>query len=209
MRLLVVDDHVLVAQMLAGLLTQRFPLDLVGICGSVAQAVPLIAAAPPDLLLLDVGLPGEDWVKAADHYRQVNPQGALIMVTGLGDLFERPQWLAPMLLAVVQKTDAWFELEVIVAQWLRQRWDIQTNMQCLCEHSVRDLSPRERRVFEALGQGFSNRQIAQALGLSLSTVDTYRKSISAKLGVSGAELVRQAVLNRCLPSLSPAQPLPS
>ena len=45
-------------------------------------------------------------------------------------------------------------------------------------------------------------EIAEHLGLSTATVDSYRKSICSKLGVSGTELVRQAVISRCLPAAS-------
>ena len=58
------------------------------------------------------------------------------------------------------------------------------------------LNPREHRLFVALGKGKLNKQIAEELGLSVATVETYRKSISAKLGLSGSELVRAAVLFR-------------
>ena len=201
MRLLVIDDHLLFAQMLGGLLTQRFPLRLQAICGSVADAMPLLTSDPPDLLLLDLCLPGEDWAEAATVYLQSNPSGALIIVTGLDDAFEFPLWLQAALLAVVQKTSAWSELERVVATWLRTK-DVRDcqNLERL-QRSIQELSPREMRVFEGLGQGLSNREIALLHGLTPSTVDTYRKAICSKLGVSGGELVRQAVLNRCLPQV--------
>jgi DNA-binding NarL/FixJ family response regulator len=65
------------------------------------------------------------------------------------------------------------------------------------------LSPREQRVFLCLGQGLLNREVATALGLSVGTVESYRKAICSKLGISGSELVRLAVLHRCLPDPDP------
>lgn len=52
-------------------------------------------------------------------------------------------------------------------------------------------------MFEAIGQGMVSKEIARMLELSVSTVETYRKSISAKLDLSGTELVRAAALQRC------------
>jgi DNA-binding NarL/FixJ family response regulator len=52
-------------------------------------------------------------------------------------------------------------------------------------------------VFHALGLGLLNKEIAQSLGLSLQTVETYRKHISAKLALSGSEMIRAATLHRC------------
>lgn len=198
LKLLVVDDHLLLAQLLAGLLTQRYPFALQGICTSVAEAQERICADPPDLLLLDVGLPGEDWSDAADAFCMSNPQGAFMIVTGVADTFEKPQRFGPALLAVVQKSNAWFELEAIVSQWLLSTGRLDVQAPERMRRSIEQLSPREQRVFEGLGQGLTNRDIAQMFGLTPSTVDTYRKSICSKLGVSGSELVRQAVIQRCL-----------
>ena len=208
MRLLVIDDHLLLGQMLGGLLIQRFPLQLQAICGSVVDALPLLRDDPPDLLLLDVCLPGEDWQQAARSYLTANPKGALIMVTGLADALALPGWLEPSLLAVVQKTNAWCELETIVARWMRNIGVRGCQAQERLQQSIAQLSPRELRVFQGLGQGLSNREIAVLLGLTPSTVETYRKTIRSKLGVSGGELVRQAVLSRCLPSVMPLQQSP-
>ena len=59
------------------------------------------------------------------------------------------------------------------------------------------LAPRELKVFSSLGKGMQNKEIAKSLGICVNTVETYRKTISAKLGLSGVELVRVAVLQRC------------
>ena len=59
-----------------------------------------------------------------------------------------------------------------------------------------------------LGMGLKNKQIAENLGLTPATVGTYRKTIAAKLGLSGAELVRSAALYRCWSWLCSIQPRP-
>ncbi|MBM5814885.1 MAG: response regulator transcription factor, partial [Cyanobacteria bacterium M_DeepCast_100m_m1_067] len=58
-------------------------------------------------------------------------------------------------------------------------------------------------IYGLIGQGLSNKEIARAAGLSVATVETHRKQIAQKLGVSGAELVRQAaLLGRFAPGIS-------
>jgi len=52
-------------------------------------------------------------------------------------------------------------------------------------------------LLEALGRGLVNKEIALELSLTVATVETYRKSVASKLGVSGSELVRIATLYRC------------
>ncbi len=62
--------------------------------------------------------------------------------------------------------------------------------------AIQRLSPREQRLLQELGCGLLNKEIAARLRLSVATVETYRKGVAAKRGVSGAELVRLAVLAR-------------
>jgi DNA-binding NarL/FixJ family response regulator len=56
------------------------------------------------------------------------------------------------------------------------------------------LTPRQREIFNLIGQGLSNKEIARSTSLSIATVETHRKAIAQKLGMSGAELVRHASL---------------
>lgn len=202
MRALVVDDHLLLGQALGGLLTQLFPLDLQGVCGSVADALVLLAQDSPDLLILDVCLPGERWQDLAEPYLAGNSQGVLLFVTGHDASFEPPAKLGRQVLGVIHKSVAWADLIAVVTPWVQRNGARLETLHCSQRLSPDRLSPRELRVFEALCQGLLNREIAQHLGLSTATVDSYRKSICSKLGISGTELVRQAVIRRCLPAAS-------
>ncbi len=190
LRILVVDDHKLVAQAVGGLLSELCELELVGICTTVAEAVRRIKRDCPDLLILDVELPGEHWQDAAEALQQCNPAARLVFLTCLGERFEPPVALAPIVLAVVDKARAWQDLVRVVQDWQHHANHAPADL------DLTALNPRERRVFGALGKGLLNKQIAQELDLSVATVETYRKSISAKLGLSGSELVRAAALMR-------------
>jgi DNA-binding NarL/FixJ family response regulator len=64
--------------------------------------------------------------------------------------------------------------------------------------AIARLQPREQRLLRELGCGLLNKEIAARLGLSVATVETYRKQVAAKLGISGAELVRLATLYRAI-----------
>ncbi len=199
MHCLIVDDHQLVAQALGGLLGEVCNFSQLSLSHSVGDAVRRIQQAPPDLLLLDVVLPGEHWSDASDALQRCNPHGRLIFVTGAAEGFSPPQEIAPITLAVVEKSRSWNELVDVVQRWSKVRKPLSGTRQR--EHpplsALARLSPRELRVFEALGRGMLNKEIAKALGLTPYTVESYRKSICALLGISGAELVRAAVLHRC------------
>lgn len=203
LRCLLVDDHRLVGQAIGGLLREVCELRSLLICGTVAEALPQMQQLPPDLLLLDVNLPGEAWQDAVEALRRLNPDGRVIMITGMSDQFTPPADLQPLLLAVVDKARAWSDLVEVVQSWKRQRLGEVPQPKELAQLPLDCLSPRERRVFAAIGKGLLNKEIAQQLQLTVSTVETYRKTMSAKLGISGAELVRASVLHRCCQAGTP------
>jgi DNA-binding NarL/FixJ family response regulator len=194
LRCLVVDDHRLVAQAVGGLLSELCALELVAVCNSVAEALAHIERQCPDLLILDVHLPGEHWQDAAMALKHHNPDARVVFLTAAGETFKPPMAFASMVLAVVPKAHAWSDLVAVVQSWQQSRLARSADQQP--RDPLQVLSPREARVFGALGRGLLNKQIAQELGLSVATVETYRKAISTKLNLSGAELVRAAVLHR-------------
>jgi len=195
MSVLIVDDHCMVAQSIAGVLTEVAGLEPLEFCTSVAEACARIHTSPPDLLVLDVELGKGSYREPALLLKQLNPNGRLLFVTALGGAFTPCNELQPICIGVVDKCSAWNELISAVQHWRNN----QGRFGCTAQlEAVKRLSPREQRLLLELGRGLLNKEIAAALGLSLSTVESYRKSIAAKLGISGAELVRLATLYRCL-----------
>jgi two-component system invasion response regulator UvrY len=204
LNVLVVDDHLLVAQAVGGLLSELCDLNLDGVCGSARQALLVLEQARPDLLVQDLHLPGESWESVAQMFLRRNSAGKVLILTALADGFVPPTWLSPSLLGVVDKSRAWNDLIGLVGGWRHELLAGRPTSQNRCTLPVLALlSPREQRVFLCLGQGLLNREVATALGLSVGTVESYRKAICSKLGISGSELVRLAVLHRCLPDPDP------
>lgn len=197
MRCLLVDDHKLVGQAIGGLLREVCNLEDVVVCGSVSEALSRMLQEPPDLLLLDVNLPGERWQDAAEALQIHHPEARVIILTGMTEQFLPPPELQPLLLAVIDKGRAWSDLVEVVNAWKRLHSSGRDPSRELSQLPLNRLSPRELRVFDALGKGLLNKEIARELNLRLATVESYRKSMSAKLGISGAELVRASVLHRC------------
>ena len=195
LRCLVVDDHQLVAQAVGGLLSELCGLELQAICTSVREAVARMRESCPDLLILDLCLPGESWQEAAEVFLEGNPSGGLVVLSAISTEFVPPENLEGNLIGVVDKTRAWQDLAGVVISWKEMRQGLAPALLPL-----QALTPRELRVFLLVGRGLINKEIAHELGLSTQTVETYRKTLSHKLGVSGAELVRAASLHRCVVS---------
>jgi DNA-binding NarL/FixJ family response regulator len=188
-RTLVLDDYPLLGQALAGLLCELCNLQLVGICTKTADAAAVIQREPIDLLILDLERHHQDWEHVAGLLLRQRPNARMVLLTAGAVHLVLPPALAPAVLAVVDKSADLTELLSGIIRWQRVG-PVPASL------PLGTLNPRELRVFLAMGKGLLNKQIAQQLGLTVATVETYRKSICAKLQLSGVELVRAAVLHR-------------
>lgn len=195
---LVVADHQLCGQALGGLLSEQCGLELQAVCESVAEAVGVMEHSDaPELLLLDLGQAGEHWQDVAAALQRLNPDARLIMLSGRQNPWRSLEPMTAIVLGVVDKGGPWDDLIALVSRWQQQNPAPSVRRRLLALEQLDRLSPRERNVFHYLGKGMQSKEIARQLGLCVNTVDTYRKTISGKLGLSGAELVRAAALQRC------------
>ena len=197
----VVDEHLMVAQSIAGVLSEVAGLDVAGVCVSVDEAMVLIRRALPELLVLDARLGGDAHRRVGSLLMRLNPSGRVLFMTDSLDPFEVPPDLRPFTVGMVSKQQGWEDLLVALESWqlLQPERCDSASTPCMDRlNAIGLLSPRERTLLLELGNGQHNKQIASRLMLSDTTVDTYRKHVAAKLGVSGSELIRLATLYRCL-----------
>jgi DNA-binding NarL/FixJ family response regulator len=191
----------MVGQAIAGVLSEVAGLNVTSVCVSVQEVIALIQSNPPRLLVVDVELAGECYRDAVDPLLQRRPEAELLFITAMTSQFVPPADLQPFTIGVVDKAQAWDQLLAVVMPWKRGLCCGSTAAMQGCElqlAAIDRLSPREQRLVRELGCGLLNKEIAARLELSVATVETYRKSVAAKLGVSGAELVRLATLHRIL-----------
>lgn len=201
MGVVVLDVHRMVGQAIAGVISEVAGLDVMGVCTSLEEAQRLIHCHPPRLLVLDVALRDESYRAVADLLLRLRPEAELLFITAMAAAFTPPADLARCTMGVVDKASALDELIAVVLAWKdRCQTTVRTHLPSCQEqlNAIQRLSPRQRRVVQALGCGLLNKEIAARLGLSVATVETYRKNVAAKLGVSGAELVRLATIYRLL-----------
>jgi DNA-binding NarL/FixJ family response regulator len=197
----VLDDHRMVGQAIAGVLSEVAGLNVTGVCVSVQEVVALINCSPPRLLVVDVELGGACYRDAVDPLLQRRPEAELLFITAMASEFVPPADLQPFTIGVVDKAQAWDQLLAVLMPWKQGLCGGRPAVMEGCElqlAAIDRLSPREQRLVRELGCGLLNKEIAARLELSVATVETYRKSVAAKLGVSGAELVRLATLHRTL-----------
>ncbi|SOC53552.1 response regulator [Ornithinimicrobium cerasi] len=188
-RVLVVDDHPLFRDGLQSLLRTVEDVEVVGAVGDGAAAVAAALRLRPDVVLMDLNLPGTSGMEATRQIAASAPQVAVLVLTMVDDddtvvaalrLGARGYLLKgaaqeEVLAALRTVSAGGAVLGTGVAQHLLAggagRW------------AVHDLTPREAEVLAALGQGRSNAEIARALGISLKTVQNHVSRVLTKLQV--------------------------
>jgi DNA-binding NarL/FixJ family response regulator len=194
-RCLIVEDQVMFLQLLAKMLETYAELELVGTAGDVHSGLQALRDLRPDLLIVDLALPDGDGTELLRFLRLANPLARAVVLSAQAAAFVCPAELEPMLLGVVDKTATFESLQRV----------LESSLPAASSGipAPRALTPRQQEIFELIGRGCSNKEIAQQTGLSLGTVETHRKAISRRLGRSGAELVRFAALH---PKRHPERP---
>ncbi len=207
MRLFLVDDHAIVRAGVRSLLSAHDQLLVVGEAESGEEALIRVPAAEPDVVLLDLSLPGMNGIATARALREALPGLRLVALS----MHEDPEYVQGFLEAggsgYVPKSS--LEAQLVDAILAVSRGEYYAPAKLLAElaremahgdpYKHVKLTPREVEVVRQIAQGSTYREIAETLGISEKTVATYRERASEKLGVrSRAELVRWALENDLL-----------
>jgi NarL family two-component system response regulator LiaR len=203
-RVAIVDDHAMVRSGLAAFLSAADDFELVGEAENGTQALRLCADTQPDVVLMDLVMPGMDGVATTRAIHQRFPKIRVIALTSFPEDRLVQDVLEAGALSYLLKNVGADDL----ARAIRAARDGQPTLapeaaQALI-HSVtkskapgHDITPREREVLALLVQGLNNPEIAERLVVGRSTVKFHVSSILAKLGVqSRTEAVAIAVQHR-------------
>jgi DNA-binding NarL/FixJ family response regulator len=188
---LLADDHVLFRQGLALLVREQGNWEIVGEAGNGAEAVALAQACRPHIAVLDVEMPGMNGIEAARRIRQVSPETRIVALSMYGDVHYQQRMFEAGASAYVLKNEAIDDLvEAIQAALRGDRFvspAVAPNGATVARRSAdldkRALSEREVSVLRLLAQGQRSKEIADVLGISAKTVETYRSRIMLKLGI--------------------------
>jgi NarL family two-component system response regulator LiaR len=190
-RLLIVDDHAMVRLGLTVFLRPYADLEVVGEASSGEEALQRCAQDHPDIVLMDLVMPGIDGVTATQRIRQAYPNIRVIALTSFGkeelvraalqagaigylfkDVSAEELVQAIRAAAAGQRTLAKEALETLISTVTQPTTEVGSN-----------LTEKERKVLALMIQGLSNTEIAKQLGISPSTVKTHVSNILFKLGV--------------------------
>jgi two-component system, NarL family, response regulator NreC len=202
-RVLVVDDHAVVRSGLKLLLAAEDDLEVVGEAGTARDAVFEVRATRPDVVLLDVVMPGESGIEAVPKLLHESPETKVLVLSMQDDPNYVREAFAAGASGYVLKEAA--DAEVVDA--IRQVADggsyvhpvlgarmVAADAEARAAAAADPLSDREREVLKLLALGHTNQEIAKQLYISVRTAETHRAHIMRKLGLdTRAELVRYAI----------------
>jgi|TARA_B100000959_G_scaffold173656_1_gene181771 DNA-binding NarL/FixJ family response regulator len=192
LRIFLVDDHDVVRRGLTALIDAEDDLEVVGTSSSAAGTLDAIAATRPDVSVLDVRLGDGNGVEVCRDIRSAHPKVACLILTS----FEDDQALVEASLAgaagYVLKRVQGDELLTAIRLVGKGRRLLAPGTTRLAlrrlresgEAAVEELSPQERRIFDLIGDGLSNREIADRMYLAEKTVKNYVTNLLRKLGMS-------------------------
>jgi NarL family two-component system response regulator LiaR len=208
-RVVIVDDHGMVRRGLVAYLEDQPGLEFVGEAGDAQEAVQLCGNVQPDVVLMDLIMPGLSGVEATRIIRDRWPQVQVIALTS----FQQKDLVQDALRAgaisyLLKNVSGGDLVETIRAAHAGRSTLAPEAVQALVQPATpaadlgRDLTPRERDVLALLVEGLTNAEIAGRLGVSRSTVKVHVSNILSKLGVSSrGEAIGVAIQNRLLSSI--------
>lgn len=185
--LLLVDDHTIVREGLRRVLTQLDDIVVVGEAGSGEEAVEMVSRRRPELILMDVRMPGIGGVGAAQRIIADHPDVHIIMFTAHAEQDLLWEALDAGAQGFVLKDSESSALAAAIRQVMsgdpyvdpRLAPDFLRQLSKPRNNSV--LSQREREILQMLADGSSNKEVAESLVVSVETVKTHVKHILAKL----------------------------
>ena len=203
-RILIVDDHGLMRAGLRAMLEDEPFIEVVGEAANSEEALYLAGQLTPDIVLLDIGMPGADGIEATRRLRKMSPQVQVLILT----VYEEESLLREAIKAgasgyVIKRA---VEEDLIAAIQAVSRGDMYIHP-AVTRLLVKDLSltggtetsasepltARESEVMRYIVRGFTNRQIAETLTISIRTVEGHRASLFGKLGIKNrVELIEYA-----------------
>ncbi len=208
-RVLLADDHAVLRAGLRFLLSAQPDIEVCGEASTGEEAVALVRDLRPDVVVMDLRMAGLDGIAATAAIRQLPEPPRVLVLSMYDDPAFMDQALAAGASGYALKRDADTDLLAAIRAVARGESYLAPRLTTVLlrrlagaepqDRPASDLSNREIEVLRQLALGYTNRQIADALHLSVKTVETYKTRLMEKLGVQGrAGLVRYALAHGIL-----------
>lgn len=208
-KVMLADDHALIREGFRSLLGKNELFEMVGEAENGRELLQLLGNAQPDVILIDINMPQMSGLEVLERIKSTRPEIKFIILT----MHEEREYIMRALtlgaegylLKNVEKAELEKAIKTVYGGG-KYFSPIITNI--LAEYVAKpaataaaEITPREKEVLELVAQGFSTKQIADKLDISVRTVESHRINMLKKLEVSNtAELIRKSIQLRLIES---------
>ena len=205
-KVMIADDHPLVSEGIQSCLDTYDHIDVVGIAKSGEDALVLANETAPDIVLMDINMPGINGLEATEIFREKFPSIKLLILS----MHNTKEYIST---AVMHGAKGYVLKDVPTREIVTAIESVNSGGKYFSsgisdllieakrqERQMDSLTSREQSVLLSLANGKSNKEVARELDISVRTVETHRKNIKRKLGISStAGLTRYAIENGIIP----------
>ncbi|MDB4092217.1 LuxR family two component transcriptional regulator [Planktotalea frisia] len=198
-RVAIVDDHPMVAEGIRAILESFEDIEVVATYSSGQEIIDNAASLSPDVILLDLNMPGMNGLTVMEILLETHPKMRILVLS----MHDSPEYISTAL----SHGAMGYVLKDVPTEEIKTAIDtVMTGQRYMCTGAKGSLVPddgaetrealtgREQTVLLQLAKGRSNKEVAAALDISVRTVETHRKNIKRKLGISStAGLTRYAM----------------
>ena len=205
-RILIVDDHPVFCLGMSQLINREKDLEVCGSEESAAKALKAIDRLKPDLVIADIALKDSDGIDLVKEIKRRYPQIPVLVLSMYDESLYAERALLAGARGYVMKQEAMVQVVEALRKVLKGETYASESVRekafqrLVAQHDPLQKSPidlltdRELEVFRLIGDGFSTREIAERLHLSIKTIGTYRENIKTKLGLQHySQLIKMAV----------------
>lgn len=208
-KILIVDDHEVVRDGLKNILTSLDNITIAGEAGNGDEAVKMYSTLKPDLVIMDISMPGMNGIEATRIIKEKDPDARILILT----MHDNQEYLNQIIRSgakgfILKNTDKEELLEAVKTVSAGENFFSKDISKLIIDNYIRTakdtekndgykevpLTKREIEILKLIASGYSNQEIANILYISYNTVDTHRKNIMHKLTIKNtAGLVRYAI----------------
>ncbi|HJY64358.1 MAG TPA: response regulator transcription factor [Ignavibacteria bacterium] len=208
-KILIVDDHEVVRDGLRNILLSLENISIAGEAGNGEDAIKLYGSVKPDLVIMDISMPGMNGIEATRIIKEKDPDAKILILT----MHDNQEYLNQIIRSgakgfILKNTDKEELLEAVKTVASGENFFSKDISKLIIDNYIRSaketekndgfkevpLTKREIEILKLIASGYSNQEIANILYISYNTVDTHRKNIMHKLSIKNtAGLVRYAI----------------
>ena len=197
-RVVIVDDHPMVAEGIQSILESYDDVEVIAALSDGQQIIDRVAGLDPDVILLDLNMPGIGGLSTTEIILERRPDTRILILS----MHDSPEYIR----SALSHGAAGYVLKDVPIEEIKHAIDaVVAGRRYLCTGAKGSIEPtasdgreqltnREQTILLQLAQGLCNREVAERLDISVRTVETHRKNIKRKLGISStAGLTRYAL----------------